>query len=467
MHLARNHWLKCLATAIAFTFCATPAWAQYGPILTGAGPINRSMSGTSTATPIDATGALYWNSATITALPGSSLDFGMELLLLRTELSSTLPASSFGPGLPPVTLAGSTQADNGVFALPSVGLVYQPEDSRFTYGLGLFPVAGFGVNYSASTTNPILTPQAPNGFGLGSLWSELQVLQIAPTIAFQITDRLSIGLGPTVNLANLRVDPLLVAAPDNANGDAFATYARGGNHTHTHWGAGFQVGLYYALENGWSVGTSFKSPQWFEDFQFHAVDELGRPRDDSATLELPWILSVGIGYSGLERWTFGVDARYLDFNNAAGFGDQGYAPTGAVRGLGFESIFTVSTGVEFRVTEALTARMGYSFGDNPIRDSQSIFNVASPTIIEHTLSVGASYRISDAFTLSASYLHSFENAIDGPLVLPVATIPGSSIRSTTSVNMFLIGATVNFGPRQRSFPLSPYEEIAATQEVPR
>ena len=357
---------------LGFLLAFVPAQAQYGPLLTGVGPVNRSMAGTSVAAPLDGLGALYWNPATTSALPGSSLDFGVELLSAPTHLASQLPANAFGRGNPPIALFGSDRGDNGVFPLPSVGLVYRPDDSPWTYGLGVFAVAGFGVNYSASTTNPILMPQPPNGGGLGSIFSEFQVLQIAPTISLQVSDRLSIGGGPTLNLATLRADPLLVASP-NANG----SYAPG-THTRETWGGGFQAGAFYKLDGGWQVGASFKSPQWFEPFRFQSTDEKGQSRVATFNLDLPMITSVGLAYTGFERWLVATDLRYIDFANANGFRQSGFSPTGAVQGLGFRSIFAVSVGAQYQMTDTLSLRAGYSYNENPLADSQSSFNVASP-----------------------------------------------------------------------------------------
>src|SRR5947209_8517931 len=105
-------------TGVALT--ALPARAQMGPILTGNGPVNRSMGGAAVAAPLDALGALYWNPATTSGLPSSSVDFGLELLLPHTRLTSSLPANVLGPGVPPIALAGSDRGDNGIFPLPSI-----------------------------------------------------------------------------------------------------------------------------------------------------------------------------------------------------------------------------------------------------------------------------------------------------------------------------------------------------------
>src|SRR5437588_8369376 len=96
----------CLVLALA-----GPAARAQGIILSGAGPVNRSMGGASTAAPLDATGALYWNPASITGLDRSEMAFGLELLFPHTTLSSSVPANALGLGLPPTSVAGSTNSD--------------------------------------------------------------------------------------------------------------------------------------------------------------------------------------------------------------------------------------------------------------------------------------------------------------------------------------------------------------------
>ena len=210
----------CLLAALIFTQTAMPAAAQYGPLLSGTGPINRSMGGAATGAPLSASGALFWNPASLSGLDRSELDVGAELLIPHTNLSSSLPAGSFGPGLPPVDLAGSTNNENAVFGLPTIALSYRPEQSPFTYGLGIFAVAGFGLNYpgNALPGNPILSSQPPNGFGLGPIFSQYQVLQIAPALVYEVNDQLSVSISPLVDLGMAQLDPAVYATP-NPNGD--------------------------------------------------------------------------------------------------------------------------------------------------------------------------------------------------------------------------------------------------------
>ncbi len=91
----------CFAIAVAVVLCGqNAARAQFGIALSGAGADNRAMGGASTAAPLDASGALYWNPAGITGLQGSEANLGLEGLWPHAKLSSSLPANSLGPAIP-------------------------------------------------------------------------------------------------------------------------------------------------------------------------------------------------------------------------------------------------------------------------------------------------------------------------------------------------------------------------------
>ena len=436
-----------LLAALIISGAAKPAAAQFGPIISGAGPINRSMGGASTAAPLSASGALLWNPATLSGLEGSQIDVGAELLFPHANLSSSVPAGAFGPGVPPVDLSGNTKGSDMVFALPTIAMSYRPEESPFTYGLGIFAVAGFGLNYAGSTTNPVLSPPPPVGLGFGPIFSQYQVLQIAPALVYDVNEQLSVSICPLLDLGSLQVDPSVVSAPDDANGDTFATYPSG-THSGAAWGAGFNLGVYYKAGD-WGFGSSYKSPQWFQSYSYNTTNEIGLPQTTEYNLDLPAIVSVGTSYKGIDRVLLAADVRYIDLANTNGYGDSGFAPNGALLGLGYQSIFAVALGTQYMVTDATSVRLGYSWSENPIPAGQTSANVASPLYTQHILSAGLSYQLTDAFSLSVAYSHGFDNSSTGPIVLPGGAVPGTSITSRSSVDSIMFGATVKFGGPKR------------------
>lgn len=439
----KRHWTIAIVCLVLSVQGGREASAQVGPILSGAGAVNRSIGGVAVGNSTSASGSLLWNAASLSGLESSRLEASVELLFPSTTLDSTFNAGSFGPFGPPVDLVGTSNSDNSVFALPAVGLAFRPQDSATTYGLGIFSVAGFGLNYSGSQTNPLLTPPAPNGLGLGPVFSNYQVVQIAPAIVRDVSDRLSFSFSPSINIASLQADPITTSPQNDANGDGFANFSRGSN-ADTAWGAGFSLGTYYQGDQ-WSLGASYKSPQWFESFEVDSVDEIGAGGRAKFGIDLPAITSVGASRHLGHDVLLAVDVRYYDFDNARGLGDRGLTPSGAVAGLAFNSVFGVGVGMQFRLTEPLTVRVGYNWNENPIDDADSSTNTLSPLVIEHQISTGLSYQFSDAFDLSAAYLYAVENSVTGPLLLPTGPVAGTSVTNSASAHSVVFGATVRFG----------------------
>lgn len=441
--------LRFVTVLACLILASGAAVAQYGPIITASGPVNRGMGGVAVATPLSPSSATYWNPATLSGFDRSQVDFGAEMLLIDSTLASRFAANIFGAGAPPVSLAGQTKSNATVYPLPNAGLVYRPEDSpRWAYGMSLNAVAGFGVDYPGSLTNPVLSPRPPVGVGGGPIFSDYQVLQIIPAASYQLTDRLSVGAGPTLDLGRLQFDPGLSLRPDDANGDGFASYPPA-LHTRNSWGAGFILGVYYRGD-AWAAGFSYKSTQWSEPFRYNTTDELGRPRNALVHLELPMIFSWGLSYTGFQRWVLSTDLRYINYANARGYGSQGFTAFGSSGGLGFRDVFAVALGAQYRVTDRLTVRSGYSYGNNPVQNDLTSFNLASSTIIQHTLTVGGSWAVTDSLTMNVAYLHGFKNAIAGPLVLPTGPAPGTSLTSAVAFDSIAFGASVTFGPTRRT-----------------
>ena len=431
-----------LLTAIMVAVVTTSASAQ-GVYMPSVGPINQSIGGAAVAAPIDSAGALYWNPATISGLQSSEVEFGLGLVLPSTTVSSSVAPNSFGVGVPPIPLAGSTRSEPGVSPVPTIALVHKVRDSYWTVGIGIFGVGGFSTNYPASLTNPILSPQPPNGFGLGRVSSRGEIFQIAPTISYAITENWSVGIAPTITMAHVEADPGFLSPPNDANGNGFFTYGSG-TGTRYIFGGGFQIGTYYITDYDWRVGVSYKSPQWLEPVRVNSQDELGRPTFSKVHFDLPSIASLGVAYTGFERWVLPFDIRFFDYAATDGFRQRGYNPNGSVAGLGWKSVLSITQGAQYEMTDNLTWRAGYTFNQNPITGPQTIFNIPTSLIIQHWLSTGFTYRLTPQVAATVAYTHGFENQMTGPFVLPAGPIPGTSITGRVSADILNFGLSVNY-----------------------
>jgi long-chain fatty acid transport protein len=430
-------WLKTCIAAVAVLAVPSFASAQ-GLYLPGGGGVHGSMGGASSATPLDGIGALYWNPAAMGRLGHSEASIGGNLLFPDIKVSSSFPRPGAG------IASGTTRSDSGVGLTSSVGMVYQPDDSRLTFGMGLFTLGGGGVNFPGDPSNPILSPVGPLGRTvIGPIAANLTLIQVAPTVAYKVTDRLVVGAGPTVDITLASFDPAFFGSPNidpNGGPSSFPT----ASHSRPFWGGGFRVGLVYSLTDTLDLGFGYTSEQWLETWQFRARDGQGFPRTLNLKASLPAIYSWGIAWRGIDRLTLALDTRYFDYKNTDLFG-----PRVRDGGLGWDSVFSVAAGAHYRMNDRAAVMAGYQYNTNPLANTSTLFNLQSPAILQHTVSVGTTLALTDSISSSIGYAYSFQNSISGT----AQEIPGASIRLSASNHSALFSIGIKFGGgRSRKSP---------------
>jgi len=378
------------------------AFAQAGHIMQGVGAFNMSMGGASTAQPLDIEGALQWNPASISVFNKKMLAFDVGVFFSSPELSSSLPAGMLGHGAPGVS--GTTKDERGISPMPAFAMVWGKEGSKHTYGFSLFGISGFGVTFPQEAnnpmspsfnptinSNPILYPQAARGFG--RLRSNYMLMQTGFTYAYELSNKVSIGFEPTVNFAILEVDPNPIASPRPTLGYPESDAANA-------IGFGGQVGIFYNSGIGFKLGMSYKTEQFFGDLDFS-----GKYLDGSKApnvkfkMNYPAIFSVGMGYSA-KKYDIALDYRSVDYENANGFAEKGWTPTGSVAGFGWQNINIISAGLQLKLINKLPLRFGYTYSSNPIQSALAMYSVEATAVIKNAFQFGFGYEINDHLTLN-------------------------------------------------------------------
>jgi long-chain fatty acid transport protein len=445
MHAQRLSQLRCYLFAVLASLSTVPAALGQGSVVPAVGAINRSMAGTAVAAPLDAAGAIYHNPASMTGLDRSEMLISTGLAYGVGHVTSSLPANAFGPGIPATPQLGSTQGDTGIAILPNTALLYRPPDSRWRFGAGGFAAAGVFDNFPADPNNPVLSARPPLGFANGPLYTSAAFAQFFNVASYALTDHLSIGFGPTVTAAAIQVDPAAFVPPNDADGDGRPNFPAA-THGRLRWGAGLVAGVYLTTDAGWRFGASVKSPQWMETFKFNAADENGLPLELSLRVDFPLIVTVGTAYSGLEGWLFALDVRYIDFKGTDGLGESAaFDPTtGRVLGIGWDSVVSVSAGVQYQLSDCWSLRVGYLWSDNTVQDEDAFFNISGAVLYEHLLCCGASYQFTEAMKFSFAYVHIVRNDIIGQFQTPFGPVPGSSVQVDQQGDAIDFTVSVNF-----------------------
>lgn len=435
--------MKKLLFTTLFSMFSVLVFGQAGHVMQGMGSVNMSMGGAATGQPLDISGALQWNPAAISKFDDTRIRFDIGLFFSSPELNSTVPVFDQTTMQPTGEfMSGTTEDDRGISPMPALAMVWGSADSKHTFGASIFGISGFGVTFPESTTNPINMPQSMGGFG--RIESDYMLVQGGVTYAYEITEKFSFGISPTINYAALELLPNPTANPTAAG------YP--GTDKASAFGFGGQVGLFYGGDRGFKAGVAYKTTQHFSDMEFENTYLDGSTSTNKFNMDYPAIFSVGLGYSaGL--FDLALDYRFVDYENTDGFSETGWTSTASVKGFGWDNMDVISAGLQFKGIEKLPVRLGYTYSSIPIGNEVAFFNIPATAIIKNAFQIGFGYEFTENFTLDAVYHHgasSEETA--GPLYNPMmaqsnppyGAIPGSEVSYEMTTDLIMIGVSYKF-----------------------
>lgn len=285
-------------------------------------PASGGMAGTSVAAPQDFISAINANPAGLTQYDGTHFTLGGAFAEATANLTQSAPLPLLG-----VTPFSAKSSTPGAI-VPAIGVAQEVTGLPLptTVGLAVFGAAGGGADYV----------QVPASNGTSAY---LLLLEFAPSVAVEITERLSIGATMFIGDGYSSGPFLGTSAMTNA-------YAlRGG------------FGLNYQLGEATRLGAYYQTNQ---DFRFENQVVLFRQlRPLDVDMGLPQQVGMGIANESLldGRLLLAADALYLDWRSAALFKSI------------YVGQWVMQLGSQYRVTDRLALRLGYAYAQNPLNDS--------------------------------------------------------------------------------------------------
>ncbi|MCX5759937.1 MAG: outer membrane protein transport protein [Gemmatimonadetes bacterium] len=429
---------QSIARSLVIAAVAWPATALAtdGHFLHGVGAVNSSLGGAAVALNTSLLGSFFVNPAGLASYAGTNVEMGFELM--KPERTVT---SSYGP------MTGSTTSSSEFTPIPAFGFTTQLND-HVVVGLAGLGIGGFGVNYPADPSNPILMPR-PNGFG--QVYSNFGLMKIVPAIAWKASDKLRFGVAVNIDWSSLAVNPMPTASPAGdpgpdgrpmtADDRAFYSSAAAADGA---FGFGLQAGLQYQATDQVTVGLAYTSAQMFQAFKYTAVYEnpnvpsFNTARTFSFRMDAPAIYAAGLAWKPTDKLQAAADVKYFTYKSTKGFDETGYNADGSVKGFGWDNIIVVALGAQYAATPKVTLRGGYNYSGNPIPDEYSMFNLPAPAIVQHHITAGMGFKVRDGVEINVAAYTALENSIEGPMLRPTA-VPGTSVKNAMSEKSVLVG----------------------------
>ena len=404
---------------VALSFVALAANATNGYFSHGYGIKSKGQAGAGIAAPQD-TLSIATNPAGLTEI-ADGFDLGLDIFVPDRE-------ATFSQGGVSTTYDGN---DTNAFFVPEAGYSRHVND-RVVVGVALYGNGGMNTDYG---TNPFgrFGAQGPAGVDFSQAF-------VSPAVAYKISDTQSIGLA--VNFAYQRIRLRGIEIFGTFSSDP-ARVSNVGYDDATGWGA--RLGWIGKFGRYVTLGATWQSETQMGDF-----DQYAGLFADQGGFDIPENYGLGIAVTPTPALTLALDWQRILYSDVPSVGNpvdslfQG-VPLGADDGPGFgwDDINVFKLGASYVVNDQWTVRGGVSHADQPIPGSQTFFNTLAPGVVQTHLTFGASYRFGDANELSFSYMHAFEETVEGSGSIPPA-FGGGEVDLTMSQNSFGIAFSRKF-----------------------
>ncbi len=378
--------MKKIALLLAGTCVAlaSPAYATNGMRMIGFGPVQDSMGGVGVGATLDAC-SLLSNPAGIADL-GQRLDVGGAFFKPTVKYSAT----GVAPGQIVAHDGATLDSNRGGSPIPAIAYVH-PINDRLSAGVGIFGVAGMGVDY-------------PTNLYQGSTFTDYLQARFTPGAAYKLTDTLSVGATANVMVAQMKYGV--------ASGFGQALH-----DTATSAGIGATVGVKYAPVKMVNLGAAYETKSRFQDFSFTVPG--GRPNPqggtfsggtDKLTFDQPQSVTLGASVTPIEMLLLAADVQWINWSGTMGKNLPKYSSdisaTGAMPfNMNWSDQWVLKVGAQVAPMRGLKVRAGYNYGKTPLDPNRAFENLAFPAITEHHVTGGVGYELSDrlAFNLTGMY----------------------------------------------------------------
>ncbi len=400
-----------LAVAVAFVLAATTAQATNGMRMIGFGPVQDSMGGVGVGATLDSS-AMVSNPAGLPEL-GRRLDFAGQWFKPTVSYNATGSAPAMFVGKDGATL----DSNRGGSPIPAIAVV-TPLTEQLTVGVGVFGVAGMGVDYAA------------NLYGGPTYTSYLQG-RLTPSVAYKLNDMISAGVTVNAMMAQMKYDV--------AGGFGQVTH-----DTTSSLGVGATFGVKVTPVKMLSIGAAYETKSWFQDFAFKV-----QSGTDKLTFNQPQSATVGVAVTPLEMLLVAADVEWINWSSTMGKDLPKYSVnTGALPfNMNWSDQWVMKVGAQVSPLKSLQIRAGYNYGKMPLDPNRAFENMAFPAVAQHHVTGGLGYQLSQSLALNVSGMYALNAKLTGanaPFPNPDGS-GGQGIKDyTTQMSQFEIDAGVAY-----------------------
>ena len=296
---------------------------------------------------------------------------------------------------------GTFESGKEFFVVPAIGSNFMLND-KSSIGFSIYGNGGMNTEYDNAV---FYGSSETTGVNLAQMF-------LNSTYSRKLGDKHAVGASFIVALQWFEATGLEAFGPFSMDPTTLSD-----NGTDKSFGYGFKFGYMGELADGLRLGAAYQTKMKMGEF-----DDYAGLFAESGGFDIPSQWKAGISYQLNPAWMVAFDVQQIMYSEVSSIANpmanlftDPPNPLGSDNGPGFgwEDMTSVKFGTEFSGLETWKLRAGFSTGNQPIPESEMLFNILAPGVIENHVTFGFSKAINDKNELSFALMHGFSKDVSG------------------------------------------------------
>jgi long-chain fatty acid transport protein len=416
---------QLIACAVAVGLAAPmTAFATNGYFAHGYGVKSKALAGGGSALPQDAMAAAD-NPAGMVWV-GERMDLGLTLFspsprkyTVTGAPSQVCSAQGCSFSLEP----GTQESDNDFFLIPHFAYNWMLNE-KSSVGVSIYGNGGMNTEYPggsatwfwpASMGGPDAFVTTPGTYGAGKTGVDLSQLFINASYARKFNDKASWGVSLIAAYQRFDAQGLGLFAPYSAYPNNLTNKGYD-----TSLGFGGKFGIQGEVSKGLTLAASYQTKMSMDEFS-----EYKGLFAEQGGFDIPATWTVGLAWNIAKTGTLTFDIQGIQYSdiksianpllpNILGTGLGTGLGTDNGAGFGWEDITVYKLGYQWSTSPTWTWRVGASMTEQPIPESETLFNIIAPAVMETHITGGFTYEMGNNNEFSVAAMYAPKSTVKGP-----------------------------------------------------
>jgi long-chain fatty acid transport protein len=395
---------QLIACAVAAGLAAPmSAFATNGYFSHGYSAKSKALAGGGSALPQDAMAAAD-NPAGMVKV-GERMDLGLSIFS-PSDRGYKVSGGFSGPPAFSLEL-GDFKSDNDFFLIPHFAYNWML-NADSSIGLTIYGNGGMNTEYNTSKYTIAAGGPCtePGTYYCGTAGVNLEQLFTNVSYSRKINDKNSWGVSAILAYQRFKATGLGTFGLQGFSSDP-SNLTNNGTDTSTGFGA--KIGWLGEISPGLTLAASYQTKMSMSEF-----DKYKGLFAEQGDFDIPATWTLGLAWKIASTGTLTFDVQGIQYSDVKSIANPllpnlvsapGNLGTDNGAGFGWEDIVVYKLGYQWSTNPDWTWRVGVSTGDQPIPNSEVLFNILAPGVMETHVTGGFTYNIgsNNEFTMAAMY----------------------------------------------------------------